>query len=251
MCGVGKFIKRWKEQEEDACPRCGAQEDAPHVWLCKGQGTEDRWTKALQELENLLHQLDTDPTLTHIILVYLRGWWSNEGISYIPPRNFQELLHRQNLVGWWRFFEGWLVGAWAEHQHRYYTLIHSARTGRRWVCAIITKLWNIAWDMWEHRNGILHENENLVTRALQTQLNAKVMRAYLNLSSRLLWHTDRHLVYLSLHDLIRKDDNYKATWLSVAEPALREDRSLAWHQRTQGDRMMHGMRRGLANWLRR
>jgi len=73
MCGLGKFMKRWKEWEEDACPRCGAQEDAPHVWLCKGQGTEDRWTKALQELENLLHQLDTDPTLRHIILVYDGG----------------------------------------------------------------------------------------------------------------------------------------------------------------------------------
>jgi hypothetical protein len=120
------------------------------------------------------------------------------------------------------------VEAWAEHQHRYYTLLRSGRTGRRWVCAIITKLWNIAWDMWEHRNGVLHETENLVTRAIQTQLNAKVTRVYLNLSSRLLRHTDRHLLSLTLHDLMRKDNNYKATWLSVAEPVLREDRSSAW-----------------------
>jgi len=38
MCGVGKFMKRWREWEDDLCPRCGVQEDAPHVWLCKGLG---------------------------------------------------------------------------------------------------------------------------------------------------------------------------------------------------------------------
>jgi hypothetical protein len=220
MCGVGKFMKRWKEWEEDICPRCGEQEDAPHVWRCKGPGTAEIWNKSLQELETLLHQLDTDPTLTYIILVHLRGWWSGENVTYIPPREFQDLLHDQQTIGWRRFFKGWFAYSWAEMQQRYYNLLWSSRTGRRWASAIVLKLCNIAWDMWEHRNGILHETENLVTRAMQTQLNAKVTRVYLNLSSQLLWHNDCHLVNLPLQELIRKDNNYKATWLSVAEPAL-------------------------------
>jgi hypothetical protein len=115
----------------------------------------------------------------------------------------------------------------------------------------VLKLWNIAWDMWEHRNGILHETENLVTRAMQTQLNAKVTRVYLNLSSQLLRHNDCHLVNLPLQELIRKDNNYKATRLSVAEPALREGRSATWQRCTQDDRMLQGMRQGLFTWLRR
>ncbi|MFN9980554.1 MAG: hypothetical protein ACK53Y_11590, partial [bacterium] len=151
------------------------------------------WNKSLQELETLLHQLDTDPTLTYIILVHLRGWWSGEHVTYIPPREFQDLLHDQQTIGWRRFFEGWFAYSWAEMQQRYYNLLRSSRTGRRWASAIVLKLWNIAWDMWEHRNGILHETENLVTRAMQTQLNAKVTRVYLNLSSQLLRHNDCHL----------------------------------------------------------
>jgi hypothetical protein len=237
--GAGPLLKMWTAR------RC------PHVWLCKGPGTIERWQKALEDLEILMHQLDTDPTLAHIILVYLRGWWSGENVTYNPPWDSQELLQRQQMVGWRRFFEGWLVRSWAEKQQRYYNLLRSGRTGRRWVCAIVLKLWNIAWDMWEHRNGILHEKENLVTQAMQAQLNAKVTRVYLALSSRLLWHNDHHLVHLSLHDLIRKDSNYKATWLSVAEPALREGRSTDWQRRTQDDRMLQGMRRGLFTWLRR
>jgi len=140
MCGVGKFMKRWKEWEEDLCPRCGEQEDAPHVWRCKGPGTAERWNKSLQELETLLHQLDTDPIFTHIILVYLRGWWSGENVTYIPPRAFQDLLHDQQTIGWRRFFEGWFVYSWAEKQQMYYNLLWSSRTGRRWASAIVLKL---------------------------------------------------------------------------------------------------------------
>ncbi len=31
MCGVGKFLQRWKETETANCPCCGAFEDAEHV----------------------------------------------------------------------------------------------------------------------------------------------------------------------------------------------------------------------------
>ncbi len=41
MCGVGKFIKRWKQRPDSSCPRCGEHEDAPHVWTCQGPGVED------------------------------------------------------------------------------------------------------------------------------------------------------------------------------------------------------------------
>ena len=34
MCGVGKFMKLWGERETDTCPRCGAMENASHVWIC-------------------------------------------------------------------------------------------------------------------------------------------------------------------------------------------------------------------------
>jgi hypothetical protein len=35
MCGVGKFMERWKLRKDSACTRCGEHEDSPHVWLCK------------------------------------------------------------------------------------------------------------------------------------------------------------------------------------------------------------------------
>jgi len=122
----------------------------------------------------MMQKLDTDPTLAHIISLYLCSWRTSEAITYEPPRKFQALLQAQSAVGWGKFFEGWVVSQWTEQQNRYYKIIRSHRTGRCWTIAILQKLWNIAWDMWEHRNSILHKKENLVTRCMIIKLNARV-----------------------------------------------------------------------------
>jgi hypothetical protein len=95
--------------------------------------------------------------------------------------------------------------------------------------------------MWEHRNGILHNNKNLITRSMVVQLNARVSRVYTDLSSRALGHNDHHLVHLSLYALLQKDTNYKVMWLSVAELAIQDCRRAIWQQTSCNDSMVQGM----------
>jgi hypothetical protein len=61
MCRVGKFMKRWKIRQDDSCLRCGAPEDAAHVWTCHGERSGDTWEKALLDLEGWFNQTHTDP----------------------------------------------------------------------------------------------------------------------------------------------------------------------------------------------
>ena len=35
------------------------------------------------------------------------------------------------------------------------------RTGQPWVATLIQKIWDISWDQWQHRNGILHRGDKL------------------------------------------------------------------------------------------
>jgi hypothetical protein len=35
--------------------------------------------------------------------------------------------------------------------------MHNNGTHKRWMIAILKKVWDISWDMWEQRNGIVHE----------------------------------------------------------------------------------------------
>jgi len=120
MCGVGKFMKRWKYWNTDQCPRCGEAEDAPHVWTCSDPGARDIWNKSVDNLDLFLRKQDTDPTLLHIIKVYLQSWQTGVAISYSPPRAFEQLIQEQSQIGWHRFFEGWFSPGWRDAQQRYY-----------------------------------------------------------------------------------------------------------------------------------
>lgn len=73
MCGVGKFMKRWKIRQDDSCPRCGSPEDSAHVWTCKGEGANEVWEKALIDLEGWFNQKHTDPDLQHAIISHLQN----------------------------------------------------------------------------------------------------------------------------------------------------------------------------------
>jgi hypothetical protein len=63
----------------------------------------------------------------------------------------------QDAIGWYNFMLGRLSKQWSEVQARYLESIQSRSSGRRWTIAILEKLWDISWDMWEQRNGIAHD----------------------------------------------------------------------------------------------
>ena len=119
------------------------------------------------------------------------------------------------------------------------------------MIALIQKMWDTAWDLWEHRNEVLHKKENLVTRSMGLHLNRRVTRVFLDLCSRPLRANDSHLVRLPLSKLLEHNVSYKTQWLIVAEPALREDRHQAWQHGTRITRMVSGMQQGMLSWLLR
>jgi hypothetical protein len=41
--------------------------------------------------------------------------------------------------------------------------INSRRSAKRWTIAVITRMWEIAWDIWEYRNEVLHKENNYST----------------------------------------------------------------------------------------
>jgi hypothetical protein len=74
MCGVGKFLVQWKEAQVDQCPRCGAPEDARHVWEFRASSTIEKWHLLLQLLAMKLSKMSTDPSIQRAILIGLQEW---------------------------------------------------------------------------------------------------------------------------------------------------------------------------------
>jgi hypothetical protein len=55
--------------------------------------------------------------------------------------------------------EGAPALGWSGYIDLHYNSIWSNRNGRYWLSSIIKKLWNIAWDLWEHQNGAAHDKQ--------------------------------------------------------------------------------------------
>jgi len=220
-------------------------EDSAHVWTCHGGGADDIWEKSLTDLEGWLNLRNTDPELQHIVLTYLRGWREGSVINSSELFLFEDLVSQQSSIGWRRFFEGWLVKEWTMAQQAYYCLIKSKRSGKRWTVELIKKMWAIAWDLWEHRNGILHEEQNLVSTIELGRLNKKIIDAYTSLRSRLLPAHDRHLISSKLPRILKKDKVFKEVWLRHAMLALG-----LGERGSQPGQYMSGMRNCMKRFLR-
>ncbi len=111
---------------------------------------------------------------------------------------------------------------------------------------LIKKLWAIAWDLWEHRNRILHKTLNVVTTTELHRLNRRVTDTYTTLRSVLLPAHDRHLISGTLPRLLKKDLVYKEVWLRNALATLNSTHQATCHHYS---RTMRGMRRCMKRFL--
>jgi hypothetical protein len=96
---------------------------------CAGPGTSDVWKKSLDILSTWMINRNIDPELQFAILVYLDTW--RTGHMFLQPVNIQ----LNNLIG---------------KQEA------SRRLSKHWTSKLIKKLWDVVWDLWEHKNEVLH-----------------------------------------------------------------------------------------------
>jgi hypothetical protein len=130
MCGVGKFMMKWKEHDNPNCPRCGQFEDAPHVWICTGCDANLVWKKSLEKLSEWLSSVQTDPDVQDAIIAYLDSWREDSIPEQLVSFDLRDLVQYQSNQGWRLFFKGWIPIAWEEIQQVYYNLNKSGRTGK-------------------------------------------------------------------------------------------------------------------------
>jgi hypothetical protein len=97
------------------------------------------------------------PDIKHAINHQITAWKKSR--APLPPLyawpGVDDLVYAQGRVGWRAFLEGSVLQEWAGKQQEYYTWLQKKNTGRRWTTYLIKKMWEISWDMWEHRNSEL------------------------------------------------------------------------------------------------
>ena len=129
------------------------------------------------KLKNELTKLHTLLNLTEVLCNRLTAW-RHDAEPTVQVSHFLGLrttIENQEKVGWQAMLEGMPVKGWEEVQQRYLIWRKKRQTGKQWLAAVIRKLWDVAWDLWEHRNGILHD---VNTNVAEQQLNSEVTAEY-------------------------------------------------------------------------
>ena len=89
----------------------------------------------------------------------LDQWRSGDNVSGLKDFDFdgvEDIFNSQKQIGWRPLLGGCLSLEWAKVQGTYFKWLR-VKTGKRWVAALIQKLWDVAWDQWENRNEALHD----------------------------------------------------------------------------------------------
>jgi len=139
---------------------------------------------------------------------------------------------------------------WREIQHQYYVFLKSRHTRCRWVVELLKKLWDVSWDLWEHRNSVLHEAESRPAIRDVRQIDLTISSLFQSLNSyEPIPSNDAHLISTPLVALLKKELIFKQEWLRQASAALAAIKSSRWNGSTRLSRMLQGMQRNLRAWL--
>jgi hypothetical protein len=115
ICGVNKWMYRWKWHTTDCCPRCNAAaETAQHIYICPNEAAVVDWKAAMENAARRLEKIKTPRRLQRYIL---RGLQTARGLATHPVVEagpLAEVMQRQSQIGWEALFEGWWCKGWME-----------------------------------------------------------------------------------------------------------------------------------------
>jgi hypothetical protein len=200
--------------------------------------------------------MDTSPDLIDLILQYLNAWRYDKNIHPLTKPSLWKLLSLQDTIGARQFFEGWVHKEWEVIQTKYLNEISSRRSGKRWTSALISKMWDVAWDLWEHRNAVYHHTSNKALASDSAILDTQVRVLIQKLDQIELMPKDQHLAIIPFERLTTFPRIRKVEWIRQTSMALAQAKKRNYvprqsqhekHRRHQS--MINSMQTILQNWL--
>jgi hypothetical protein len=220
LLGVGHHLSKFNLQPLN-CPRCdSAEETNEHVLLCPDSRATTQWRDSITSLRRSLESNDTDPEIITAIIEGLNSW--KFGYPSPPPREpiVRSAWSSQNAIGWWAMVNGFVSCEWHKAQRNFFKLSNARdpfgrpKDVRRWTVELVRKLLGISWDMWRHRNGVLHSNELTAQRSRELLAINNEIRIQFETGANTLSSQDRFWISrASLNKVLEYDLDRKKRWL--------------------------------------
>jgi len=74
--------------------------------------------------------------------------------------------------------DGWLTQSWRDHQEKMWKIGKSRKASLRWTAALIQKLWEVSWDVWDHQNKELHAGTEQQQQIIHSLVNEQIKKLY-------------------------------------------------------------------------
>jgi hypothetical protein len=98
-------------------------------------------------------------------------------------------------------------------QQQYYVWLKCRNTGKAWVKALIQKVWEITWDMWDHRNKVQTKSLSPTSRRIIEALNAQIWDEF-SQGTQGLGYRDYHWLAKPIAHVLSYDKEHKSQWLA-------------------------------------
>ena len=98
----------------------------------------------------------------------VKNWLPQLGYCYQPQNTYylpsnesvQQAQHEQNNMGWFPFILGFWSKQFLQCQTDHMKDMQSKKSPILLLSKLQRWIWHIAWKAWEHRNTVLHEDQN-------------------------------------------------------------------------------------------
>ncbi len=227
---VGRNMKRWQFWQHHKCPRCLADdENGAHVLRCQDQRACTQRAKLLDAFDTRLRTIKTGKDIRRTILAHVREWMNGNGPARRPiPQHLRDAVHEQTTLGWDQFMKGRIATSWVPLQSTEFVGRQLRNTGKSWAAALIVAIWDLSWQMWDHRNDILHNSDVYDHLIDMDATDFSIIEEWHAGSDDLPALDQLHFRGISLDELLAKSSRYRREWLLQVATA----RAALWHNDT-------------------
>jgi len=149
------------------------------------------------------------------IMIHLEQW-VNEDTT--PCNSEDHFITEQYQIGWDRMMDGWLTRGWRDYQEKLWKHAKSRKSSLRWTSALIQKLWDVSWDMWDHRNKELFAGTDIQQQITHSLVNDRIKELYAGGVQQLPWDALKFLQQ-PLETVLQYPLASKQIWLDAVKTA--------------------------------
>ena len=224
--GTNSMMYRWKKRNNFRCPKCNERENYRHVVRCQSDEAIDNFQEIGRNLKQWLDDT-TSSDMREAIWSHIRAYRENTPVEEDESWSDDVMAASrvQEAIGKNAFGEGFITDMWEDIQDRYNSEIRSTRHAGRWTKELIKKIWMVSWDMWEHRNGWIHNEGAVRKEQIIAQLDEEINTLHsTGAENRFLVRLEKTFFQRDIQPILEATEYRKRTWIHTAKRFIERDR---------------------------